>query len=680
MKFSWDWIRQHVDLEMSAAEAAELLTLHGLTVDEVIETGGDTVFDIDITANRPDAMNHRGIARELAAAAGTVVKPVEMSLEEGGGAASGAATIEIEDPVGCRRFCARVIRGVKNGPSPEWMARRLEAIGSRSIDVLVDITNYVLWELGHPLHGYDLNRVRGAKLVARRAKQGEYLRLLDGSEPKLDPEVLVIADGERAVGVGGVMGGADTELEPTTTDILLEGAYFDPVVVRRGARRLGMSTDASYRMERGVDINGPVEALARCCHLFEKLAGGRVMEGMIDTYPAPKEPVEVTMRHSRLCSFAGLEIPQAKVEEISKALEIPASRDGDDWRFEIPTRRVDIEREIDMFEEIIRIVGYHNVPPTLPVVDQEPADRLRLHQVIDAADGLLLASGYTEVANYDFIDPTENAIFAPEGAGEPIKVLNPIAEPQMSIMRQSLAPSLLGNIRYNFNRGVSGMRIFEIARVFFDGEEAPAERTTLCICADAAEPAAHWLRREHPADFFEIKGVMELLFTRLGLRDMIISQGNRGFLQPLERADVYHGNELVGWFGRLSDGAQAHYDIPHPVYIGQLDLDAVAGDALPERRFSRGSRYPSVSRDLSFTLAADVAYRQVLEAIEAAGITETVDIVLLDLYRGEATGGKTNLTVRVVYQSDERTLTQDEVEAFHGKVRDSLRKLGVEFR
>lgn len=680
MKFSWEWICEHVKLEMEAAEAAELLSLRGLTVDEVISEAGDVVFDIDITTNRPDAMNHRGVARELAAITGTRLLPLERSFEERGGKAADHCRVEIVDAAGCHRFCARVIKGVTTGPSPDWMTRRLERVGMRSIDLLVDITNYVLWELGHPLHGYDLKLVPDGKIVVRRAERGERLKMIDGSEKVLDPDILVIADASRAIGVGGVMGGFDTEINPSTVDILLEGAYFEPVVNRRGARKLGLSTDASFRFERGADINGMVGAIERCCHLYEKLAGGQVLEGLVDQYPTRHEPVAVEMDHRRLCSFAGLEIPEQRVGEIAAALELGAELDRHTWRFDIPSFRVDLEREADLFEEIIRIVGFDNVPPTIPHVAIEPQDKLKLHQVIDAAEGVMLAAGYTEVLNYDFIDPEGNALFAPPGAGKPIKVLNPIAEPQMSIMRQSLAASLMSTIRHNFNRGVSGMRLFEIARVFFAAAGQPLERTILGMAADEPEPAPHWHSPRCPADFYEFKGVIETIFTRLGISDIIIGEGTEEFLQPLVRAVVRRGDEVIGWFGRVAEGPQAHFDLPHPLLLCQLDLGAVAGDAFPGRSFRRGSKFPSISRDLSFTVAPGTSFARVRGAIEGAGVDEIVEISLIDLYRGEATGGRTSLTVRVVYQSGERTLTQEEAEAFHGKVRDSLMLLGVEIR
>lgn len=680
MRFSWEWIKEHAAIEADPSDAADLLSMRGLTVDEVVEEGGDAVLDIDITTNRPDAMNVRGVARELAAAYGTAVTPLDLSYGESKTPSADFTSIDIQDEEGCHRFCARIIRGVRNGPSPEWMIRRLESAGMRSINLLVDITNYVLWELGHPLHGYDLALVPDGKIVVRRAKAGERIAMIDGVERTLDPSTLVIADEARAIGIGGIMGGADTEINDATTDILLEGAYFDPMTIRLGSRKLGLGTEASYRFERGADINGMVTAIDRCCHLYQRLAGGKICRGMVDAYPTTHNPVTVSMSHRRLCSFAGLDIPAERVGQIFELLELPAKRDEDEWRVDIPSRRVDLEREADLFEEIIRIVGYENIPFSLPHVDLEPKAKLKLHKVIAAAENALLSAGYTEAINYDFVDPDDNRLFAPPDAGEPIPLLNPIAAPQWSILRQSLAPSLLHTLKFNINRGQTGLRIFEIARCSFDMPDGPQERTTACFAADAPEPTPFWHAPQHPVDLFELKGVMEFLFTRLGLSGIIISEGTAGFLDSAARADVSLNGETIGWFGKIAATMKAHFDLPHDVFVGQLDLETVVEGAFVQRRFRRSSRFPSISRDLSFALPEGVNYAKVHEAIASVGLEEIVDIKLIDLYRGEASGGKTSLTVRVVYQSGERTLTQEDVEQSHGRVRDSLDSLGVEFR
>jgi phenylalanyl-tRNA synthetase beta chain len=680
MRFSWDWILRHVEPVEGPEECANLLSMHGLTVDEVSGEKGDYILDIDITSNRPDAMNVRGIARELAAITGAPLLPVDTSIDETDEPAADYCSVRIDDVVGCHRFCARVIKGVANGPSPEWMARRLEAVGLRSINLLVDVTNYVLWELGHPLHGYDLALVPEGGIVVRRAKDGEELKMIDGTVRKLDSAVLVIADERRAIGIGGIMGGADTEINDTTVDILLEGAYFAPALIRRGSKKLELATEASYRFERGADINGMVEAIDRCCRLYQELAGGRVCKGLVDAYPTAHRALSVTMSHKRFCSFAGLDIPKERVKGIFEALELRARMVGDRWAVDIPTRRVDLEREADLFEEVIRIVGYEGIPPTIPHVDLAPAPPLKMHQVVDAAEGAATGAGYTEVWNYDFVDPADNKFFGHPQGGEEIPVLNPIASPQMSAMRLSLAPSLLRNIQHNHNRGNFDLRLFETARVFCMGPSGPEERMVIGFAADATDPAPFWRPVKEKADLFELKGVMEFLFTRLGLRDIIIAEGTADFLEAVERADVEYRGRVIGWFGRLREEIAAHFDLSPAPYLGQLDLGSLAEEALPERRLRRWSKFPSVSRDISFAPAKDLSFGRIRSAIQSSGVDEVVDIRLIDLYRGEATSGKTGMTVRIVYQSEERTLTQEEVDSFHGKIRESLQKLGVNFR
>lgn len=680
MRFSWEWLLDHLELDIEAEQAADRLSMHGLTVDEVFEEAGDTVLDIDITTNRPDAMNIRGIARELAAVTGAGLLPLDTAFDETAEPASEYCSVRIDDPQGCHRFCARVIKGVSIGPSPDWMARRLESIGMRSLNLLVDITNYVLWELGHPLHGYDLALVPEGKIVVRRAGSGERLMMIDGSERILDPSILVIADEKRAIGIGGVMGGGDTEINDNTVDILLEGAYFEPALIRRGSKKLELSTEASYRFERGADINGMAQAIDRCCNLYANLAGGSICKGMVDTFPTPHDQVTVEMDRLRLCSFAGLQIPNKQIKDIFSSLELPAEPSADKWTVKVPSRRVDLEREADLFEEVIRIVGYDNIPSTLPHVDVSPAPPLKLHGIVDAVEGIALSAGYNEVWNYDFIDPTENALFAPEDAGEPIQVLNPIAAPQMTVMRQSLVPSLMKNIQRNLNRGIYGLRLFEVARVFTAGADGPVERTVAGFAAEPSEPPPFWHSQQKRADFFELKGVIELIFTRLGLHDIIISEGKVGFLEPAECADVSYRGKPVGWFGKIGPVTLAHYDFQEAPLIGQLDLEAIGEDALAQPRFRRWSRYPSVSRDISFALPGNLTFDKIRDAVAGAGVDELIEIRLIDLYRGEATSGRTGVTVRVVYQSNEHTLTQDDVEVLHGKIYKSLQKLGVEFR
>ena len=685
MKFSWEWILDHIKLDITADEAADLLSLRGLTVDEVIKEDDDIIFDIDITTNRPDAMNVRGIARELSAITGVDLESFDVNYHEQTKPAREFASVSIEDSEACHRFCAKVIKNAQNGPTPEWMAKRLEASGMRSINLLVDITNFVLLELGHPLHGYDLNLVPNGKLVVRRAHDKEKLTLIDGTERELDANDLVIADSKNAVGLAGIMGGDDTEINERTVDILLECAWFEPTAVRATAKKHIINTEASYRFERGMGHDDIPRVLDRACHLYQKLAKAEICKEMLDEYPTPVPPKAVTMNQARLCQFAGMEISKDKVGAIFSALGFTAAFKETFWRVEIPSRRVDITREADLFEEVIRIVGYDQIPATLPHVAPQVKPRNKLHEIIDSTQNGLLSAGFTEVINYDFIDPDDNEFFAPADAGKPINVVNPIAAPQMVTMRQSLAPSLMGNISHNFKHGNSCLSIFEIARVFHEVEGKPVEKTCLCMAQDGAAPGQQWYEKAKPADFFELKGVMQYLFTRLGLSDILLQDGSVAFLDPAARVDVIKGGEIIGWLGRVSEETQSRYDLPYPVYLAQINLEAVAGDVNVDYRFSRSSRYPGVNRDLSFTVPAAgsdkaLSYDAIKSDVLATGIEEIVDVQLIDLYEGKETSGEQSMTIRVVFQSYDRTLTQDEVEAFNVKVKNSLEALGVNFR
>lgn len=698
MKFPWSWICEHIKLTQTAEEAGELISMRGLTVDAVEADGDDWILDIDILANRPDAMCVRGIARELSAITGVGLEPLKLNFHELTKRAGEYAGITIEAQDLCHRFTGRVIRNIKNRETPEWMRRRLEQVGMRSLDLLVDITNYVLWELGHPVHGYDLNLLPGGRIIVRRATAGEKVALLDGTTRALDPSMLVIADNERAIGLGGIMGGADTEINDRTTDIFLECAWFDAVNVRRTARTLGIKTEASYRFERGMDIDDIPMVSERCCHLFQTLAGGEICKEMIDEYPTEHDPVSITMSHDRLTAFAGMEISREKVGKIFTLLDFSATFRETFWRVSVPSRRVDITREADLFEEVIRLVGYEAIPPTLPKVDQPVREPNLLHMLIDRADSALLGAGFAETINYDFIDPDGNALFAPPEAGTPFVLTNPIAAPQMSVMRQSLAPSLMQVIRHNHYHGSNGLRIFEIARVFHAVNGAPVEKTCVAVAMDGGPGDAGWRNRVSSADFYDIKGVMEFLFTRLGLFGIIVDKGTMGFLDPGASALIRRvaggegedgsasaGNPVVGWLGRVARPIQQQYDLPFPVYLGQFELEAVLGNIAPARRFSRESRYPSISRDISL-VAPDggagekLAYRTIVNAITRSGVAEIADVRLLDIYRGKETAGGASMTIRIKYQSYDRTLTQEEVESRHATVKDSLAALGITFR
>ena len=465
MKFSFEWLKDYVDPGLDPAEAGARLTAVGIPLDSLDRADGDTVLDFDVTTNRPDCMNHLGLARELAVATGTELRePSREPAPSGATPASELASLEVEAPDLCGRYTALVIRGVKVGASPAWLSRRLSAIGQRPINAVVDATNYVLWEMGQPLHAFDLARLSGRKIRVRRAKPGEPLTTLDGIARKLDPEVLVIADDRRAVAVAGVMGGLDSEISLSTTDILLESAHFDPVSVRKTARRLGLHTDASHRFERGADPEITLRAAERCARLITEVAGGTAAPGCLESRAAPPFSREIPLRPERVRRLLGLQVGDGEMRRILELLCCAVDpRDPGLWRVSTPSFRGDLSLEEDLVEEIARHHGYDRIPTTLPRVLVFPEGRPEPDRRIRRVQEAMLRCGFTEALNLSLVSDADNEILGRDGAG--LKVVNPLSEGQ-DRLRTGLLPGLLRNLVHNLNQGSEEVRLFEIGRAF----------------------------------------------------------------------------------------------------------------------------------------------------------------------------------------------------------------------
>src|SRR5437763_6916826 len=483
MDISYNWLRELTDVSLPARELAERLTMAGLAVDAVREASDDFVLEFDLTSNRPDCLSHLGIAREAAALAGVVVRRPALTAKSVAGKAEEFTSGEIEGADLCPRYAARVVRGVKVKPSPEWLARRLQTIGQRPINNVADITNFVLHELGQPLHAFDLAALAERRVVVRRARAGEKIKTLDGAERELDGQMLVIADAARAVAVAGVMGGEETEISGATADVLIESAYFDPQSVRRTSKLLGLQTDASYRFERGVDYEGVRRAQDRCVALICEIAGGTATEDAIDVYPRKIEPPFVYFRPSRVEDLTGLRVPAEKGARILESLGFAPVNAGGEARgaadegasgelfFQVPTWRTDVSIEEDLVEEVARLVGYEKIEESLPpspvTGEYLAGDRRRR-----AARQVLTACGLSEAANISFIDESNEGRFEllpglqkAEGEGAFLKLSNPIIE-GARLMRPTLLAGLLDSVRHNFNRGTRNVRLFETGHVF----------------------------------------------------------------------------------------------------------------------------------------------------------------------------------------------------------------------
>ena len=673
MKFDLSWLLELAgDVEPDVA--ADRLTACGFLVELRDRVEGGEVWEVEVTTNRPDAMNHRGLARELAVACGSRIAPAAVDLEEGDQPADELAAVAIEEPQLCSRYVARVVRDVTVRQSPDWLRARLERCGVRPINAVVDATNYVLLELGQPLHAFDLDLVGERRIVVRRARTGERLVTLDGEDRVLDPEMLVIADGDRAVALAGIMGGADTEISDRTIDILIESAHFDPLSVRRTARRLGMHTEASHRFERGADPQMAAHACDVAAAMIAELCGGRVARGRIDVEPRPWRSKDMELAVSRLSRFAGLAIDANAAERILDGLGFAPRRAADNITVTPPPWRVDIERVADLYEEVIRHIGYDAVPAELPVLPTRPGRRAPSWERTDRARDAAVAAGLEEVMTFSFIDADADEATAelPLSTAGSIPLANPLAATQ-SVMRRSLLPGLLAAARGNLNRGERWVAVFEQGRVFFASDDGPVERDRLGIVLSGSNASG-------PVGFAELKGRVESLLDRLGSPPVDWRRGGAPWLDETEGALLVVAGEVVGCAGLVAADTAARWELRQPVYAAELELAAVAR---PREvvRFASLPRFPAVVADMTVEHPEGLAYAELEGSVcELAG--ERVESVDLQArYTGSGLpDGVVRTTLRLVYRHPERSLTQDEVNADQADLRTRLgERLGVTF-
>jgi phenylalanyl-tRNA synthetase beta chain len=673
MIFDSEWLAEHLVEAPDLDTLADRLTACGCLV-ELRESGdGAERWDVEVTTNRPDAMNHRGLAREASVATESRLRPISIDLSESDEAASDLATIEIVDRTLCSRYVGRVIRGVSVGPSPGWMQRRLTNCGVRPINAVVDATNYVLLELGQPLHAFDLDLVRGRRIVVRPAEQGERLETLDGEVRELDPSMLMIADGEGVVALAGIMGGAESEINEGTTDVLLESANFDALTVRRTARRLGMHTEASHRFERGTDPEMAALACDRAAALIAELAGGRVCRGRIDVYPSPWEPRSMEFSMAALSAFTGLDIAPGRAVEILDGLEFSPELEGDVVRVSVPPHRVDIERIPDLYEEVIRHVGYDAVPSRLPVLPTAPGRRNPNWELIDRARGAAVDAGLNEIMTWSFIDPEMDA---PVGScslcpGESVALANPLATTQ-GVMRRSLLPGMLAAAGANLNQGERALAVFEQGRVFARGESRPDEYERLGVVVSNTTIDRSTL-------FAQLKGVVEDLINRIGLPEASWRSGGEPWLDGRAGAELVDANgTLVGVAGLLSSEFMQMADLRQEVAVAELDLDLAEERDLP--RFVPLARHPSVIVDMTVEHPVELSYAMLESATWELAGEWVEDLSYVTQFRPKDAPDRVRTTLRLIYRHSDRSLTQEEVNATHDELRAGLSgNLGVGF-
>ena len=673
MRILVSWLRELVDAPVPPAKLASDLHMAGFEVASVdpppggTDTVEDAVIDLEITANRPDCLSVMGIAREVATLYDTPLRvPPVASHEAADAARAGDLQVTIEDPARCPRYCAARAE-VRIGPSPAWMERRLAAAGVRAINNVVDITNYVLIELGHPMHAFDFERLGGRELRIRTARPGERVTTLDGQERALTTDVLVIADADRPQAIGGVMGGADSEVSKATRLIALESAWFEPIGIRRTSKRLGLSTEASYRFERGADIEAPPIALARACALIETTGAGRVLTGWVDAYPAPRDRRRVRLEVARVHRVLGADVPAVEITRTLPALGFGLAETQSHGKQPVlevivPSWRIDVTRDIDLVEEVARHFGYDRLPTTFPALDVAPAPpdpRLERDRLVRR---LAAGAGFAESVTFSFIERGAATVYAAEA--DLVEILNPLSE-QFVVLRPSLLPGVVEAVAHNRRRGLDDARLFEVGTVFTLDR---GERRALGLGWIGAASLPHWSGSGRPADFFDMKGAVELVASGLGLAIELRPVDHNALVRGRAAAVVAGPDrKAVGVMGQLAPALASAREIPSQseVYVAELDLDAMSEMVTAPVLFASAPppRYPSIVRDISIVVDDILPAAIVRGTIQAAAPPTLVRAREFDRYQGEGVPqGRVSLSYRLTFQAPDRTLTDAEVQ------------------
>ena len=667
MLITLDWIKELIDSGLDPDETSRRLTMAGLEIEGHETVDGQDVLEVNVTPNRPDCLSMLGIARELAAITGN---PVTLPAHEVGEQGTSEFTIEILDPDLCPRYAGRVIKGVKIGPSPDWMRARLDRCGIRSINLVVDITNYALLEFGHPLHAFDLNTLAKATIRVGKAGPGMKFRTLDGVEREMPPETLMILDGNGPVAVAGVMGGAETEVTDSTTDVFLESAYFDPASIRRTSKLLGLSTEASFRFERGTDIIMLEHAMDRAASLMAELAGGKVLS-KVDAWPRQLEFKPVSARPARINRILGTSIPVSDIRGLLTSLGMKVEGDDKELLVTPPTHRADIVIEEDIIEEVARLYGFDNIPTAMPVAGIAPTEGVT-SLGIRSLKSALRAHGFHEAVNYSFMntdDLDDLGIPSDDDRRKCVKLMNPLRS-EDEHLRTTLLPAIIRNLSHNVSRGTRKVRLFETSRVFIDiGEQLPEEPNRLtAILLEDEGPA---LYAENVEPFFALKGVLEALSAGLRVEGLSFKPSSEPFLHPGKAADVLAGDKRIGYIGVLSPGIAQSFGIKTKREIAAFEIDHTAlMQAAPEKPSYRSvPRYPAIERDIALVIDRAAHSADIISAVRSSENEFVEDVSVFDVYEGKGIPeGKKSLAVNIRYRATERTLTDQEVDAQHEKI------------
>jgi phenylalanyl-tRNA synthetase beta chain len=690
MLISYNWLRELTGTKLGPQDVRDRLTDVGLTIDAVEARGDDHVLDVEVPSNRGDCLSHVGIARELCVIERSQISNLKSEIQGAQGKTSDLTSVDILDPDLCPRYAARIVRGVKIAPSPDWLVKKLESIGQRPINNVADITNLVLHELGQPLHAFDLAKLTEQRIVVRRAAKAETIKTLDGVERKLDSEMLVIADAQRPVAVAGVMGGEESEISNSTSDVLIESAYFNPASVRRTARLLGLHTEASHRFERGTDPDGVLWAQERCVALICELAGGVATIDALDVYVNPVPGKSATLRPPRVEELTGLRVETSEILRILSALGFELfDEKPTHLTVNIPSWRHDVAIEEDLIEEVARHTGFDKIKTELPpasLAGEYHSSERRKRALRQSLSGL----GYNEAISFSFIDAAHDEefdlipAFAGQGRAQKFVTLrNPIIE-DWTRMRPTLLPGLLNAVRHNLNQGTRDVALFELGRVFRAGESGhlPDERETLALALTGGVLEVDTAAAARDFDFYDLKGAIGAAREALKLPALNYSAADSRHLRAGQAAAVNLGGTQLGSIGRLSEAVAGNYKFRQPVFVGEIDLTALLEMAELPVLYSRLPRFPSIVRDVSLLVESHVTVAELMSVAHAQAVTSCVGATFVGVYGGEGIPeGKRSITLRFEYRAADRTLRDEEVDELHWPLVKALQeKFNAEVR
>ena len=689
MNISYNWLKHLIDIQMPPDKLAQRLTAVGLTVEAVHSFDDDFVLDVDLTSNRPDCLSHLGVAREVGVITGASLKREEVVKTDDVPLPSVLAydVVQVKAPDLCHRFTARIIQNVKIGPSPNILVKRLEAVGERAINNVADITNYVMLELGQPMHSFDLDKLTENRIVVRRARNGEKIITLDEVERRLDESMLAICDAEKPVAIAGVMGGLETGISHVTTNVLLEVAYFKRESIRQTSRKLKLTTEARHRFERGVDIENLIRASNRATELICEIAGGTAGE-LIDVYPTPYEPREV---ESKDISYAvkrltSLTVDSAECDRTLNALGIKKERET---IYISPSWRHDIAIEEDLVEEVARHVGYDQIVDALPPAfgaGEYQHDEMRLRLLREK----LVDMGFDEAISYSFIDAKNDDVFesvletSGSGAERFVSLQDSVIEGAVR-MRPSNVPGMLDAVRTNFNYQRRDLKLFEIGKIFAESsgdEKLPIEREALTIVVTGSEVNEDRAMPVRELDFYDAKGAVEAALEAVGASSATFSAAQIGHLRRGQSAAITAGENRIGYVGRLNDDIAAGYKFRQPVYLAELDLEMLLSSHFGPANYRPLPRFPGVTRDVSFVGNRAITFVSIRDVINSGSGDLFQGVEFVDVYEGKGMAeDERSITVRLEYRSDERTLTEDEVDQAHSQIVNAvLHELGLRLR